>query len=83
MYGLVDIQRNLDDNAKKGIQHAAGLEKNRKQANDQMKAQKQINKKNSIAQGAGTGAAIGMAAGNPVAGAVIGAGVGYLTHKFF
>lgn len=78
MYGLTDIQRNLDDSAKNGIRHAAQLEQNREANDDAMKAQDQINKKNSVATGAG----IGFMVGGP-AGAGIGAGVGYLTHSFF
>jgi hypothetical protein len=77
-YGLVDIQNSIDDSAKQGIKHAASLEANREMANDQLKTQDSINKKNSIAMGAGAGFMMG----GPV-GAGIGAGVGYLTHEFF
>jgi hypothetical protein len=85
MYGLVDIQRSLDDSAKNGIERAASLEKNREMANDQLDMQDDVNKKSSIGQGAGMGAMIGMAGGpaGMVAGAVIGAGAGYLVHEFF
>lgn len=78
MYGLVDIQRDLDGSATNGIQHAAALEQNRKSAKDAMKAQELTNKKNSIAQGAGMGFMVGGAPG-----AVAGAGIGYLVHEFF
>jgi|TARA_R110002033_G_scaffold170862_2_gene214588 hypothetical protein len=78
MYGLVDIQRSIDDSAKQGIRNAAQLEQNREASNDALKAQDKINQKNSIAQGAG----MGFMMGGPV-GAVLGAGAGYLVHDFF
>lgn len=78
MYGLVDIQRSIDDSAKQGIRSAAQLEQNRDASNDALKAQDKINQKNSIAQGAG----MGFMMGGPV-GAVLGAGAGYLVHDFF
>lgn len=85
MYGLLDIQKSIDDSANNGIEKAASLEKSREMANDQLDMQDDVNKKNAIGQGAGTGAMIGMAAGpgGALLGAGIGAGVGYLTHKFF
>lgn len=85
MYGLVDIQRSIDDSAENGIESTARLETNREQADDALKIQDNINKKNSIAQGMGAGATIGMAAGpgGALVGAALGAGAGYLTHEFF
>ena len=85
MYGLVDIQRSIDDSANNGIEKAASLEKNREMANDQLDMQDNINKKSAIGQGVGMGVMIGSAGGPPgmLLGGMIGGGAGYLTHEFF
>lgn len=85
MYGLVDIQRSIDDSANNGIEKAASLEKNREMANDQLDMQDNINKKSAIGQGVGMGVMIGSAGGpaGMLLGGMIGGGAGYLTHEFF
>lgn len=77
MYGLVNIQRDLDASANQGFEHAAALESSREQAWNDIKAADENSRKNAIGMGAG----IGMAAGGPP-GALIGAAAGYLTYKF-
>ena len=85
MYGLVDIQKSIDDSSNNGIERAANLEKTREMANDQLDMQDDVNKKSAIGQGVGMGVMIG-AVGGPagmVLGGMIGGGAGYLTHEFF
>ena len=78
MYGLIDIQRNLNDSANKGLEHTANMERNREMAGDQLRAQKKQNQMS----GAGTGAALGFMAGGP-AGALIGGAGGFLVGSLF
>lgn len=84
-YGLIDIQRSLDNSAEQGIRHAANLEKQRDQTNMELDQADDASRKSAIGQGAGMGASIGMVAGGP-GGAVVGAGIGgltgYLTYEF-
>lgn len=84
-YGLVDIQRSLDNSAKLGLKDAANLEKQREQAWEQIEQADDASLKSSVGMGIGTGATIGMTIGpgGAVAGALIGGAAGYLTHKFF
>ena len=83
-YGLVDVQRGLDREAKAGLADAAALEQQREMANDQLEQADKAGKMNAVATGAGTGAAIGSVV--PGVGTVIGAGVGaatgYLMYEF-
>lgn len=78
MYGLIDIQRNLNDSANKGLEHTANMERNREMAGDQLRAQRKQNQMS----GAGTGAAIGTMI-MPGAGTLIGAGAGFLFGSLF
>ena len=78
MYGLIDIQRNLNDSANKGLEHTANMERNREMAGDQLRAQKKQNQMSA----AGTGAAMGFMAGGP-AGALIGGAGGFLVGSLF
>lgn len=76
-YGLVDIQRDLDSSANQGLEHAAAMEGQRKQAWQEIKQADDASRKNAIAMGTGAGFMVG----GPV-GAVAGAGIGYLAYKF-
>lgn len=78
MYGLLDIQRDLDNSAEQGFEHAAAMENRRKQAWEEIKAADDASMKNAIGMGAG----IGFATGAGPVGAGVGAAVGYLTYKF-
>lgn len=80
MYGLIDIQRNLNDSANKGLEHTANLERNREMAGDQLRAQKKQNQMSAAGQGAAMG--FMMTGGNP-AGALIGGAGGFLVGSLF
>ncbi|MFL0806739.1 MAG: hypothetical protein K6L60_05580 [Oceanobacter sp.] len=76
-YGLVNVQRGLDQEAKAGLADAASLEQQREMTNDQLEQADKAGKMNSMATGAG----LGFAVGGPV-GAGVGAAAGYLLYDF-
>ncbi|MBM96026.1 MAG: bacteriocin [Oceanospirillaceae bacterium] len=76
-YGLVNVQRGLDQEAKAGLADAAALEQQRKMTNDQLEQADKAGQMNAVATGAG----LGFAVGGPV-GAGVGAAAGYLMYEF-
>ena len=60
MYGLIDIQRDMDDSAKAGLQEAANLESERKKAKEAIKAQQKQTNMQMAGSFAGTLATLGI-----------------------
>lgn len=75
-YGLVNVQRQLSQEANSGLADAAGLEQQRKLANRQLKEAHKAGRMQAMATGAGIGATAG-----PY-GAAVGALVGLLSYEF-
>lgn len=77
-YGLVNMQRTLEQQAKQGLQHSAQLEQQREATNDRLEEADKAGRMNSTATAAG----LGFMVGGPV-GAAVGGAAGYVLYDFF
>lgn len=85
MAGLIGVGQQYKNQAKQGMQQAAGLEQAREMTGENIKQAEKGMTMSAVGTGAGIGMMAGMQAGSVggPAGALIGAGVGLLASELF